>query len=121
MNEHKVRYRTNGNPTNGCIHSMAKYAITIVRRDICPDLVLRSSKKSYKNGILQRRRNVTSTYDETINVIRNDPVDNTGPACQVASSHVNIVPPSAEKESSTNQVLTPVTVGTRPDAIKKNY
>ena len=119
MSEHKVRYKTTGNPTNGCIHTMAKYAITIVRRDICPGLIMRSSKKLVKDGIVQRRRNVTTAYDEAINVVQKDPVDNRGPARQVACSHVNAVQPSTEEESTSNLLLTPVNLQTGSDSLTK--
>ena len=111
MSEHKVRYKTTGNPTNGCIHTMAKYAITIVRRDICPGLIMRSSKKLVKDGIVQRRRNVTTAYDEAINVVQKDHVHNGGPIRQVQ--------PSTEKESTSNLLLTPVNLQTGSDSLTK--
>ena len=105
MNEHKVRYKTDGNPTNGCIQILAKYAITIVRRDICPSLRVRSKKKSYnKKGILQRRRNVNSTYNAEINVLQKDPVNVSGPCAEDISSDVNKVTPTKEQETVGNKI-----------------
>ena len=108
MNEHKVRYKSSVNPGfSGCIHTLAKYAITLVRRDICPSICLRSSKKSFnQDGNVVRRRNVTSNYDININVTRNDSEKDPRPASQVVgASDENIVTPTQEQDNSSNQVV----------------
>ena len=101
MNEHKVRYKTDGNPTNGCIQILAKYAITIVRRDICPSLRVRSKKKSHnKKGIPQRRRNRVeeeflksyfgSGFNFRANRNRNRKIDDTKDAINTSKNYATV-------------------------------
>ena len=110
MTQHKVVYRSNENPTSGCIHTLAKYALTLVRRDICQMLCLRSRTKEYNDdGGVVRRRNVKRKYDSKINVVQIDTDDDqgTGPVIQVVSD-LNAVTPTQ-----------PVTLVTEPDESTK--
>ena len=112
MTEHKVMYKSNGNPNSGCIHTLARYALTLVRRDICQSLRLRSPIKSYnEKGCLVRRRNVARKYDSKINVVLIDKNNDQGTGSEVQ------VLSDANGVTSTQ----PVTVVTEPDeSIKEN-
>ena len=96
---------------------MAKYALRLVRRAICPSLHLRSPIQSYnEDGLVIRRRNLSSTYDCKIDVVPNDTKDASGPGCEVpVASDGNVSIPSQEQETITNHVLTPKTLVTKPD------
>ena len=113
MTEHKVIYKSNGNPNSGCIHTLARYALTLVRRDICQSLRLRSLIKLYnENGCLVRRRNVTRKYDSKINVVLIDKNNDqgTGSEVQVLSDANGVTPTQpatvvTEPDESTKQII----------------
>lgn len=113
MIDHKVAYKSNDNPNSGCIHTLARYALTLVRRDICQALRLRSPIKLYnEKGCPVRRRNVTRKYDSKINVVQIDTNNDegTGPDVQ-GLSDANVVTPTqpatvvTEPDESTKQII----------------
>ena len=107
MNDHKIRYRNCDNPSSGSIHVLAKYACALVRRDICPKVRLRSNKKFYRaDGRVIRRRNVTSCYNEDLNVLPDDPPEDPDASPQVPVASIStVVTPSRVQSISSSQVL----------------
>ena len=70
MEQHKIKYRDQTTSKDGCIHQLARYSGTILRRDICPKVTLRMKKAEVdENGKKIRRRNVYSKFDARYNII----------------------------------------------------
>ena len=76
MEEHKIKYRDETTNKDGCIHQLARYSGTILRRDICPKVTLRMKEAEVdEHGNKIRRRNVYGKFDEKYNVIELDDSD----------------------------------------------
>ena len=73
MNEHKIKYWDESTNKDCCIHQLARYSGTILRRDICPKVTLRMKEAEVdENGNKIRRRNVYGKFDAKYNVIEID-------------------------------------------------
>ena len=75
MAEHKIVYRNELDPKNGCIHSMAKFARCLIWKKLCPKARLRMKEAIFdEDGKKIRRRNVFNNYDPVINIV-DDPIN----------------------------------------------
>ena len=69
MDEHKINYRDQTARKDGCIHKLARYSGTIIRRQICPKVSLRRKKAEVdEDGNKIRRRNVYDKFDPKCNI-----------------------------------------------------